>query len=115
MPTENIQIKKLFPKPINDRICIETLEHDKVTKGGIIVPDSSRELKERRLRGTVIAVGDGVLTKGPQGQDILRPFRVKVGQDVLYTQYAGSLHEVDGRKLCFQLESEIVAVFEETE
>ena len=43
-------------KPLGDRVLIEPAKAEEVTAAGIIIPDSA---KEKPLRGTVIACGNG--------------------------------------------------------
>ena len=43
-------------KPLSDRVLIEPAKAEEVTAGGIIIPDSA---KEKPLKGTVKAVGNG--------------------------------------------------------
>ena len=64
--------------PLADRVLISPAPAEEVTKAGIIIPDSS---KEKPLKGTVIAVGNG--TKDEE-------MVVKNGDTVLYGKYAGT-------------------------
>lgn len=43
-------------KPIGDRVLIKPTPADSKTKGGIIIPDTAKEVP---LRGQVVAVGPG--------------------------------------------------------
>jgi len=58
--------------PLHDRVVIQPQEAQKVTEGGIIIPDAA---KEKPMQGKVVAVG-----KGKEGE----PMTVKVNDDVLY-------------------------------
>ena len=44
-------------KPLGDRVLIEPLKAEEVTKAGIIIPDSA---KEERMEGKIIALGSGI-------------------------------------------------------
>jgi len=48
-------------KPLNDHVFIEPTEEEKVTKSGIVLPDTAD--KEKPIQGTVVAVGPGKLDK----------------------------------------------------
>ncbi len=48
-------------RPLHDRIVVRRLEGGEENVGGIIIPESA---KERPQRGTVIAVGNGVVREG---------------------------------------------------
>ena len=43
-------------RPLYDRILVERVESEEVTKGGIILPDTA---KEKPQQGKIIAVGSG--------------------------------------------------------
>ena len=73
-------------KPLGDRVLIEPAKAEEVTAAGIIIPDSA---KEKPLRGTVIACGNG--TKDEE-------MYVKVNDMVLYGKYAGQKSKLMERK-----------------
>lgn len=75
-------------KPLGDRVLIEPMAAEEVTKSGIIIPDSA---KEERSEGKVIALGSGIV-KGKKYE-----FSVKVGDKVLYGKYSGEEVKIDGR------------------
>jgi chaperonin GroES len=68
-------------RPLADRVLIERIEADTVSKGGIVIPDNA---KEKPNRGKVITVGPGKFTDGRFVETT-----VKVGQTVLFGKYAG--------------------------
>ena len=43
-------------RPLYDRVLVKRLEEDKLTKGGLIIPDTA---KEKPVQGEVVAVGSG--------------------------------------------------------
>ena len=87
-------------KPLSDRVLIEPAKAEEKTAGGIIIPDST---KEKPLKGTVKAVGNG--TKDEE-------MVVKIGDEVLYGKYAGTEIEVDGEKFLMMKQSDILAIVE---
>lgn len=87
-------------KPLSDRVLIQPAEAEKVTAGGIIIPDSA---KEKPLKGLVKAVGGG-------NND--EPMVVKPGDTVLYGKYAGTELDVDGEKYLIMRQSDILAIIE---
>ena len=93
-------------RPLHDRVVVRRLEEETKSAGGIVLPGSA---KEKPNQGEVISVGDGkVLDNGE-----IRPLAVKVGDTVVFGQYAGSnTIEVDGEELIIMGESEIFAVVE---
>ena len=87
-------------KPLADRVLIQPAPAEETTLSGIIIPDSA---KEKPLRGTVIATGDG--TKDEK-------MVVKEGDNVLYGKYAGTEIELDGEKLLIMRQSDVLGIFE---
>ena len=90
-------------KPLNDKILVKRLEAEQVTKGGIVLPDAA---KEKPKEGTVLALGDGKLLD--DGQRAL--FQVKVGDQILFTSYAGTDIKIDGDEYMILSEDDILAV-----
>lgn len=98
---KNLKIIEIMTiKPLSDRVLIEPAKAEEKTAGGIIIPDSA---KEKPLKGTVKAVGNG--TKDEE-------MVVKVGDEVLYGKYAGTEIEVDGEKFLMMKQSDILAIVE---
>jgi chaperonin GroES len=69
-------------KPLGDRIVLRRFEAEEKTTGGILLPDSA---KNKPQKGKVLAVGPGRLLK----DGTRRPLQVKVGDTVLFTNWAG--------------------------
>ena len=92
-------------RPLHDRVVIKRMEEDTTSAGGIVIPDSA---SEKPSKGEVIAVGNGkVLDSGDT-----RALDLKVGDKVLFGQYAGSTVKVDGEELLVMSESEVFGVIE---
>jgi chaperonin GroES len=93
-------------RPLYDRVVVRRKEEEETTAGGILLPGSA---KEKPNQGEIVAIGDGkVLDSGD-----LRPLSVKVGDKVVFGQYAGSnTIEIDGEELIIMGEGEIFAVVE---
>ena len=91
-------------RPLRDRVVVRRKEEEQTSAGGIVLPGSA---KEKPNQGEIIAVGEGkVLDNGD-----LRALAVKVGDTVVFGQYAGSnTIEIDGEELIIMGESEIFAV-----
>jgi chaperonin GroES len=90
-------------KPLYDRVVVKPIEADEVTAGGIVIPDTA---KEKSTKGEVIAIGGGkALDNGT-----LRAPLVKVGDKVIYGQYAGSSYKQDGVEYKVIKEDDILAV-----
>ncbi len=87
-------------KPLADRVIVQPTAAEEVTASGIIIPDSA---KEKPLKGTVIAVGNG--TKDEE-------MVLKEGDRVLYGKFAGTEIDVEGEKVLVMRQSEVLAVIE---
>ena len=91
-------------QPLADRIVVEPLSSEEVTKGGIVLPDTA---KEKPQEGKVIAVGKGkVLESGS-----VQALEVKIGDVVLYAKYTGNeIKNKDGDTLLIMKEEEVLAI-----
>jgi chaperonin GroES len=91
-------------RPLYDRVVVRRKAEEETTAGGILLPGSA---KEKPNQGEIVAIGEGkVLDSGE-----LRPLAVKVGDTIVFGQYAGSnTIEIDGEELIIMGESEIFAV-----
>ncbi len=90
-------------RPLADKVLIERVEAETMTKGGIVLPDSA---KEKPRRGKVVALGDGkLLEDGSRGE-----FQVKKGDLVLFSAYGGTEIKVDGKEYLIMEESDILAI-----
>jgi chaperonin GroES len=93
-------------RPLYDRVLLRRNEEEETTAGGIVLPGNA---KEKPNQGEVIAVGEGKLLDNGD----VRALAVKVGDKVVFGQYAGSnTIEVDGEELIIMGESEIYGVVE---
>lgn len=93
-------------KPLGDRIVVERLDEETKTAGGIIIPDNA---KEKPKQGKVLAVGPGA--KDENGKRT--PVDVKVGDVILFTQWAGNEVKIDGVEYLVMKESDVIGVIEE--
>lgn len=91
-------------RPLYDRVVVRRKEEEATSAGGIVLPGSA---KEKPNQGEIVAIGEGkILDNGD-----LRALAVKVGDIVVFGQYAGSnTIEIDGEELIIMGESEIFAV-----
>jgi chaperonin GroES len=93
-------------RPLHDRVIVRREEEEQTTAGGILLPGSAQE---KPNQGEVVAVGSGrILDNGDA-----RPVDVKVGDIVVFGQYAGNDKiDVDGEELIILSENDIKAVLE---
>ena len=87
-------------QPLADRVLVKPAAAEEKTVGGIIIPDSA---KEKPLRGTVLAVGNGTKDEA---------MVLKEGDTILYGKYAGTELEFDGEKLLIMRQSDVLAILQ---
>ena len=92
-------------RPLHDRVIVKRTEEERVSAGGIVIPDSATE---KPIRGEVLAVGNGkILDNGEK-----RALDIKVGDTVLFGKYSGTEVKVEGEELLVMREEDIMAVIE---
>ncbi|MBK8969863.1 MAG: co-chaperone GroES [Hahellaceae bacterium] len=92
-------------RPLHDRVVVRRKEEETKTAGGIVLPGKSAE---KPSQGEIVAVGTGrILDNGD-----VRALAVKVGDTVVFGQYAGSTVKVDGEELLIMSENEIFGILE---
>ena len=91
-------------RPLHDHVVVRRMEEETTSAGGIVLPGSAAE---KPTQGEVVAVGNGQVTDNG-----VRALDVKVGDTVMFGQYAGTEIKVDGEALLIMQENDIVAVIE---
>ncbi|BBL71008.1 co-chaperone GroES [Methylogaea oryzae] len=92
-------------RPLHDRVIVKRLEEERMTAGGIVIPDTA---KEKPMRGEVLAVGNGkILDDGS-----VRAMAVKAGDKVLFGKYSGTEVKIDGEEVVVMREEDIMGVIE---
>ena len=86
-------------KPLADRVLVLPAQAEEKV-GGIIIPDTA---KEKPQRGKIVAVGNGT-----KDEEMI----LKVGDEVLYGNYAGTELESEGEKYLMMRQSDVLAVVE---
>ena len=89
-------------KPLYDRVVIKRMEEEKLSAGGIVIPDSATE---KPIKGEVVAVGTGKVLDNGQ----VRAPQVKVGDKVLFGKYSGTEVKLDGNEYLVVKEDDIFA------
>ena len=90
-------------KPLHDRVVIKRMEEERLSAGGIVIPDNATE---KPIRGEVLAVGTGK----PLDNGSVRAPAVKVGDKVLFGKYSGTEVKLDGTEYLVVREDDIFAV-----
>ena len=84
--------------PLGDRVVLKQLVAEETTKSGIVLPGQS---KEKPQQAEVIAVGPGGVVEGKEVK-----MEVKVGDQVIYSKYAGTEVKLDEDEYIIQLYSD---------
>lgn len=90
-------------QPLADRIFVKLSEQEEKTAGGIVLPDTA---KEKPQVGEVVSVGPG---KRNDDGSRTEP-EVKVGDQVLYSKYAGTDIKLGQEDYVLLSEKDILAV-----
>ena len=90
-------------RPLQDRVLVQRVEEEQVSRGGIIIPDTA---KEKPIEGKVIAVGNGRILKSGE----VRALTVKAGDQILFSKYAGTEVKIDGEEHLIMREDDILGV-----
>ena len=90
-------------QPLNDRVIIKRMEEEKLSAGGIVIPDNAAE---KPSKGEIVVAGEGK----PLDNGSVRAMKVKVGDKVLFGKYAGQEFKHDGQDLVSAKEEDIIAI-----
>lgn len=95
-----------FISPLDDRVLLQIESGERMTAGGLYIPDTAEISGHFKAR--VLAVGRG--HRDVKGR--LRPLELKVGDQVLVNQWTSGEIEIDGEKLRLVRESEVLGLIE---
>ena len=90
-------------RPLGERVVIKPLPGEEVTKGGIVLPETAKEMPQE---GEVVAVGPGRLLDNGTRVSI----DLQVGDKILFSKYAGNEIKLDDVEYLIMRESDILGV-----
>ncbi len=90
--------------PLGDRVVLKQLEAEEKTKSGIVLPGQAQEKPQQ---AEVVAVGPGGVVDGKEVK-----MEVKVGDQVIYSKYAGTEVKLDDEEFIIVKQNDILAVVE---
>jgi len=90
-------------RPLGDRVLVEVLEAEEMTKGGIVLPDNAQEKPQQ---AKVLAVGKGKLL---DDGNLAAP-EVKIGDIVIFGKYSGTELKIEDRNLLMMREDDILGI-----
>ncbi len=91
--------------PLGANLVVKRLDAQETTAGGILIPDSAKELPQQ---GRVLSVGDGRMLK----DGTRAGHEVSEGDRVLFDKYSGNEVVVEGEEMLILREDDILAVVE---
>jgi len=90
--------------PLGDRVVLKQLVAEETTKSGIVLPGQS---KEKPQQAEVVAVGPGGVVDGKEVK-----MEVKVGDQVIYSKYAGTEVKLDEEEYIIVKQNDILAIIQ---
>ena len=90
--------------PLGDRVVLKQFEAEETTASGIILASKSQEKPQQ---AEVIAVGPGGVVEGKEVK-----MEVKVGDQVIYSKYAGTEVKLDEDEYIIVKQNDILAVIQ---
>ena len=88
--------------PLGDRVVLKQLVAEETTKSGIVLPGQAQEKPQQ---AEVIAVGPGGVIDGKEVK-----MEVKVGDNVIYSKYAGTEVKIEEEEYIIVKQSDILAI-----
>ena len=88
--------------PLGDRVVLKQWAAEETTKSGIVLPGQN---KEKPQQAEVIAVGPGGVVDGKEIK-----MEVKVGDQVVYSKYAGSEVKLEDEEYIIVKQNDILAI-----
>ena len=88
--------------PLGDRVVLKQLEAEETTKSGIVLP---RQAQEKPQQAEVVAVGPGGVVDGKEVK-----MEVAVGDQVIYSKYAGTDVKLNEEEYIIVKQSDILAI-----
>lgn len=91
-------------KPLRDYILVKPYDMERITEGGIVIPET---VSEKPMKGEVLAVGEGKVLKN----GTVRPLDVFVGDKIVFSPSGHK--EIDGSDLFMIQEASVIGFIED--
>lgn len=92
-------------KPLGDKVVLQQKKAEETTKSGILLTAATQEKPQEAI---VVAVGPGGMVDGKEIE-----MQVEVGDEVIYTQYAGTRVKFEDEEYIIVKQQDIIALVEE--
>ena len=90
--------------PLGDRVVLKELKAEETTKSGIVLPGQAQEKPQQ---AEVVAVGPGGVVDGKEVK-----MEVAVGDQVIYSKYAGTNVKLEDEEYIIVKQSDILAIIQ---
>ncbi len=94
-----------FLTPLDDRLIIEISSGEKMTAGGLYIPDTVTDTSGN-YKGLVLVAGRG--HRDEKGK--IHPMDVKAGDTVLFSEFTGAKMDLMGKEVRILRETEILGI-----
>ncbi len=94
-----------FLTPLDDRLIIEIVSGEKMTAGGLYIPDTVTDTSGN-YKGLVLVAGRG--HRDEKGK--LHPMDVQAGDTVLFAEFTGAKMDLMGKEVRILRESEVLGI-----
>ncbi|MBY0554628.1 co-chaperone GroES [bacterium] len=94
--------------PLEDRLVVRLINAERMTPGGLIIPDTATSIAEGYLKATVLVAGQGSMNK----KGSVRPLDVKVGDIILFWEDAGTKVKFNSEDLLIIHEYDVMGILQ---
>ena len=91
-------------RPLGEMVVVKMTEAEETTKSGIVLPGTA---KEKPQIAEIVAVGPGGIVDGKEIK-----MEVKVGDNVIFSKYAGTEVKLDDEEYIIVKQNDILAIIE---
>lgn len=103
-PMKKVDLSQMVT-PLDDRVLVQLMGVERRTAGGLYIPDTVADVSGN-LQGFVVAIGRGHRNR----KGMVRPMDLKVGDKVLFSEYAGTKIKIEDQDLLILREGDVLGV-----
>jgi len=98
-------------RPEGEKVIVKPDTAEKISEGGIIIPDMAREMQQTAAtRGEIVAIGPEAHLRFCPNADGLESIEAKPGQRVIFAKYGGSSIRIDREEYRILFDKDIVCL-----
>ena len=100
-------------RPEGDKVIVKPDTAEKVSSGGIIIPDLARDQQQTAAtRGELVAIGPEARLRFSEGLDGVDAHDAKPGQRVIFSKYGGSSIRVDRQEYRILFDKDVICLID---